>query len=155
MIESIAWRCVGLTSSALIAPVGAAEKSKQARASKANRARTNINDSSLKQDDGERPRSVGRVEILGLAVDFLRTGVGDAVLRQQMLGPAGLLHGVFFVVCGKSLLGQGQRRHTQLVVAPISSREQVPGVDFLVLGAQRIAEISNRPLVFGGIVVLN
>src|SRR5215472_17802185 len=85
--------------------------------------------------------------MLRLEMDILGAVVGGGVLRQQRLGTKRLLLGILLLAGGETFLGQRQGRHADLIFAPISGRQQMPTLRFLVLGAQSIVEKGDRALI--------
>src|SRR6266850_2647661 len=81
------------------------------------------------------------VSLSCLPMDILCPVVGSRILRQQRLGPVGLLLRDFLLAGRETFFGQGQRRQTHLVVPSVGGRQQAPGSDFLVFGAQRIVQM--------------
>src|SRR5438128_5616130 len=98
MIASIAWRCSRVNSAAA---TGVASSSIRTTALSQRRGQTSI---TIKSPISERRQSI--VEVLRLAVNILGAGKRRRGAHQQLLGPGGLLHGVFFLAVGKRLLGQ-------------------------------------------------
>src|SRR5262249_16404324 len=63
------------------------------------------------------------------------------------LGANRLLHGVLLLAGGEPFFGQRQGGHSDLVVATVSRREQVPAGGFLVLGPHGVVQIRDGTLV--------
>ena len=78
---------------------------------------------------------INHAALFRLPVDILRPIVGSRILRQQRLGPVGLLLRDFLLAGRETLFGQRQGRHAHLIVPSVGGRQQAPSHSFLVLGA--------------------
>src|SRR5947207_7228109 len=123
MIASIAFRCSGVNSAASSGRAGAMARSAQARATLTMDGRMTA-PGKIKSKYGSRFPSV--VSLFRLPVDILRPIVGSRILRQQRLGPVGLLLRDFLLACRETLFGQRQGRHAHLIVPSLGGRQQAP-----------------------------
>src|SRR6516162_3516903 len=164
MIPSIACRCVGEKSAALIECVCGAATKQQTRAKATNGARYGISADTPARKGVNRGWSKSMhvhdaasriLDMLRLAVDILGTVVAGGVLRQQRLCPQRLLLRIFLFSRGEPFLGKRQGRHADLIIAPVSRREQMPTLGFLVLGAQGVVQIGDSTLSHLGIIRLD